>query len=128
MADVEALLIRARRQEESTKFLEARLNHLKDDVDKLREWKASITGQERKHVTQELEIRRLLRQEIIESFNDEELRVLSADLGLSYDNLIGESQLMKVQSLIQQVDSRNERSKLINLCRLLRPNRDWSKF
>ena len=66
-----------------------------------------------------------LRLSISEHFGLEELRLLSADLGINYDNLRGETLDTRAQALITYVQRRGELPTLLRTLYRLRPLAKW---
>ncbi len=69
-----------------------------------------------------------LRQNLIECYNDEELRTLCFDLGVDYDNLPGRAKADKARELLSDVDHRGRIPDLIKLCSMQRPNVPWQEI
>ena len=66
-----------------------------------------------------------LRQKLIAHFNDNELHDLCFDLGIDYESLAGGTRDARARELILYLQRRDGLSKLIGLCRKLRPNVSW---
>lgn len=66
-----------------------------------------------------------LRQNIIWSFNDGELRTLCFDLGVDYDNLPGDGKENKARELISYCERHGNVVELVNRCIEVRPNTSW---
>ena len=66
-----------------------------------------------------------LRNKITASFNDDEIRSLCFDLGIEYENLVGETREAKARELVTYCERTGQVSQLANRCRELRPSVDW---
>jgi hypothetical protein len=66
-----------------------------------------------------------LRQNLAEYFGDSELRDVCFDLGVSYDDLGGESKADKARELVAHLDRRGRLEELVALCSRLRPLVSW---
>ena len=66
-----------------------------------------------------------LRQKLIVSFNDSELRDLCFDLGVDYESVEGGTRDAKARELITYLQRRDRLTELIDLCRERRPNVSW---
>lgn len=73
------------------------------------------------------EYRTYLRDMLLHSFSEEDLRILCADLGEPYDDLAGPSagRRLRAQNLVEHFDRRNELSRLLEACRSARPRVEW---
>ena len=67
----------------------------------------------------------LLRQHLADYFSDSELRNVCFDLGVSYDDLGGESKADKARELVAHLDRRGRLEELVALCSRLRPLVSW---
>jgi hypothetical protein len=67
-----------------------------------------------------------LRLQIVEHFDDEELRTLCFDTDVDYDNLRGQGKEAKARELIDFMQRQGRLGDLINACRKTRPRVDWS--
>lgn len=66
-----------------------------------------------------------LRMIIDSQFNKEELRILCFDLGVDYDNLIGESKAAKIVDLLSYLERSGEVHKAIEALTCSRPDIQW---
>jgi len=66
-----------------------------------------------------------LRNKITAYFNDDEIRSLCFDLGIEYENLVGETREAKARELVTYCERTSQVSQLVNRCRELRPSVDW---
>ena len=66
-----------------------------------------------------------IQQGIMESYNLEELKNLCMDLGVDFENLNGEGKSGKIRELIGYFNRRGQLSKLIEKCRMDRPDYPW---
>jgi hypothetical protein len=66
-----------------------------------------------------------LRQILDKSFNRDELRTLSFDLSVDYDNLPGEGKVSKARELISYLERRDRISELVRIGKKRRPNISW---
>jgi hypothetical protein len=66
-----------------------------------------------------------LRQNLIDYFNDEELRTLCFDLGVDYEGLPAQGKVGKARELISELVRRERISDFVNKCSQLRPNVVW---
>ena len=67
-------------------------------------------------------LRAELRQILIKSFSDEELRTICFDMDIDYDSLPALGKANKARELVAYCERRQRLSALIDLCRQLRPN------
>lgn len=67
----------------------------------------------------------LLRQLLLERFNDSELRMLCSDLDIEYDDLAGGERASKARELIEYLQRRQRLPELITMGRHLRPDVNW---
>lgn len=70
----------------------------------------------------------LLRQNIIEYFNKDELRSLCFDLGIRYDDLEGDTISRKSLALVEYLNKRQRIPQLIDTLNELRPQVEWVLF
>ena len=70
---------------------------------------------------------RLLRQALVECFNESELRTLCSDLGVNYDWLPGEGTLDKARELVGHFWRRGHLITLLQMVESLRPDTKWSR-
>ncbi|MBK7920014.1 MAG: hypothetical protein IPJ94_27910 [Chloroflexi bacterium] len=66
-----------------------------------------------------------LRKEIIERFNEGELRTICFDLGIDFDDLRGDAKSDKARELLEHLERSGRLNALIRLVRELRPGIDW---
>lgn len=66
-----------------------------------------------------------LRQVVTQSFDDEELHTLCADLGIDYDSLPGEGKAAKARELVSYMERRGQTHTLVAACYSQRPNSFW---
>jgi hypothetical protein len=66
-----------------------------------------------------------LRREIVEHFNDEELRTLCFDIGADYESLPAQGKEGKARELIALQQRLGKLTELIAACRAARPNVKW---
>lgn len=71
------------------------------------------------------DFRARLRQRLVDSFSDEELRTLCFDLGVEYENLPAQGKAGKARELTAHLDRTGDLPKLIEKCHRLRPNVSW---
>lgn len=72
-----------------------------------------------------MSFRAKLRQDLTDRFSEEELRTLCFDLGLDYDSLPAQGKAGKAREIVAQVERDGAIARLIEQCRLLRPNVPW---
>ena len=63
-----------------------------------------------------------------DSFDEEELRTLAFELGISYDNIAGTTKEGKARELISALDRQGRMSELLILCARKRPNVAWPEL
>lgn len=68
----------------------------------------------------------VLRHQMIESFNESELRDLAVDFGILYENIDGQTFGDKVRELISYANRNNEVDKLLKLLNKVRPDVAWT--
>jgi hypothetical protein len=66
-----------------------------------------------------------LRQLLTTHFDAEELRTLSLDLGVEYDNLRGEGRTNKARELVAYLERRGRIPRLVSACAQQRPHAPW---
>jgi formylglycine-generating enzyme required for sulfatase activity len=66
-----------------------------------------------------------LRRNLVEHFNDSELRTLCFDLDVNYDALAGLGTVDKARELIAYLERRGRISELVETCQRLRPHVTW---
>ncbi len=66
-----------------------------------------------------------LRQNIIEHFNEDELRTLCFDLGVDYDSLLGRARDGNARELVARMDREDRIPDLVQLCHKHRPQASW---
>lgn len=66
-----------------------------------------------------------LRQSLTDCFSEEELRTLCFDIRLDYESLPAQGKAGKAREIVAQVERNGSITKLIEQCRLLRPNVPW---
>ena len=66
-----------------------------------------------------------LRQNLVASFNDSELRDLCFDMGVDYESLKGEGKSDKVRELVAYCERRQIVPDLVAKCKELRPKVSW---
>ncbi|MCB9430707.1 MAG: SUMF1/EgtB/PvdO family nonheme iron enzyme [Ardenticatenaceae bacterium] len=66
-----------------------------------------------------------LRDLIDQHFNAEELRQLCLDVGVAYENLVGETRIMKAQSLVEHCLRHGLLLPLTSRCQTVRPRAAW---
>ena len=71
------------------------------------------------------DFRAKLRQDLAEYFGEEELRTLCFDMALDYESLPAQGKAGKAREIVAQVERNGAITKLIEQCRLLRPNVQW---
>ena len=71
---------------------------------------------------------RQLRDQVANSFDEEELRALVFDLGLDWDELQGTRKTARVQDLIVQLGRNGRLSELVDLLRVERPHLSWPEM
>lgn len=69
-----------------------------------------------------------LRDIIKEHFNVGELRLLCDDIGVKYEDLSGETLILKVQELVSYCYRHNRTQELITVCKRSRPHAMWIKL
>lgn len=69
-----------------------------------------------------------LRDILVEHFNSSELHNLCFDLGIRHESIAGNTIEDKARELIEYCFRRGKLEELVNRCRELRPNMDWSEF
>ena len=67
-----------------------------------------------------------LRQSLVDSFGDQELRTLCFDLQVDYENLPAEGKAGKVRELVAQLERMGRVPELVEMCCKLRPNIAWA--
>lgn len=67
----------------------------------------------------------ILREMILEHFDQEELRTLAFDLGFDYDDLRGEGRKAKAREMVRYLRRRQQIEELIAYCREHRLNGNW---
>jgi hypothetical protein len=67
-----------------------------------------------------------LRQTIVKSFSQEELRTLCFDLGFNFDDLPGDGRAHKVRELIAYLERIGRTHELVAICTRLRPHIYWA--
>ena len=67
-----------------------------------------------------------LRDQINDSFSEDELRLLCFDLAVDYENLAGTAKLSKAQSLVRLCLQQNRVNELLDACRVYRPALNWT--
>jgi hypothetical protein len=85
---------------------------------------ASFVGVQRVKANQS-NFRARLRQELTDHFSEEELRTLCFDMALDYESLPAQGKAGKAREIVAQVERNDATTKLIEQCRLLRPNVPW---
>jgi hypothetical protein len=75
--------------------------------------------------TNQSDFRARLRQNLTDRFSEEELRTLCFDMGLDYESLPAQGKAGKAREIVAQVEREGATTKLIEQCRLLRPNVAW---
>jgi Effector-associated domain 7/TIR domain len=71
------------------------------------------------------EILTKLRQNLVDSFSDTELRDLCFDLGIDYEDLPGQGKAAKARELVAYCERRGLTTELIKKCSELRPHVSW---
>lgn len=66
-----------------------------------------------------------LRQQLEASFTLEELKTLTFDLGINFDNLAGDTLMVKTRELVNYALRRGLEDELLEKCRQERPQIDW---
>ncbi len=66
-----------------------------------------------------------LRQEMVEAFNEEELKTLCFDLGVDYENVAGDTKAEKTREIISLFERKDRLKNLVLQCRRMRPEVDW---
>ena len=69
-----------------------------------------------------------LRQILVERFDDEELRTLSYDLDVDYEDLRGTTSTSKARELVAYLERRNQLPDLVQLGKLRRPHVSWPEL
>jgi hypothetical protein len=69
-----------------------------------------------------------LRQQMIESFNLDELQLLASDLGVAYDDLPHDTRSELAESLIMYCHRNSRLPALLTLCRNQRPHINWPRI
>lgn len=69
-----------------------------------------------------------LRERIVARFNLEELRTLTFDLQVNYDELRGETISGKVLALLEHLSHQERIPVLLSRLKHLRPSEDWDSF
>jgi hypothetical protein len=69
--------------------------------------------------------RAFLRQNLVASFNDSELRDLCFDMSVDYQSLTGENKADKARELIAFCERRQIVPELVAKCKELRPKVEW---
>ncbi len=69
-----------------------------------------------------------LRQILVERFDDEELKTLSYDLGVDYEDLRGATSTSRARELVAYLERRNQLQALIQLGKLRRPHVTWPQL
>lgn len=75
--------------------------------------------------TNQSDFRAKLRQDLTDYFSEEELRTLCFDMALDYESLPAQGKAGKAREIVAQVERNGATTKLIEQCRLLRPNVQW---
>lgn len=68
-----------------------------------------------------------LRQQLVDSFSEEELKTVSFDLGIDYENLPAQGKAGKARELVAQCERTGRIPELVARCRKLRPNVSWEE-
>jgi hypothetical protein len=68
------------------------------------------------------------RKELVNKFNDSELKDICFDLGMDYEALPGESKLDRARELLQYLDRLGRLTELADQCATRRPNVPWKDF
>ena len=68
-----------------------------------------------------------LRQRLDQGFDEEELRTLTFELGIGYDNIAGTTKAGKTRELVTALDRQGRIPELVALCTRFRPQIDWSE-
>jgi len=68
-----------------------------------------------------------LRRNLVDSFNEEELRTLCFDAGVDYEVLIGQGKLSKSREIVAYFEHSGRLDELVEICRRLRPNVLWNE-
>lgn len=66
-----------------------------------------------------------LRERLDHSFDEEELRTLTFELGIGYDNIAGSTKAGKTRELVAALDRQGRIPELVALCARNRPHIDW---
>jgi hypothetical protein len=69
-----------------------------------------------------------LRQQLVEYFNDSELRTICLDLQVDYDNLEGQGKADKARELVAFLKRVERVPDLIKICNRDRPKVDWGRI
>jgi hypothetical protein len=69
-----------------------------------------------------------LRQGLVDSFSEEELRTLCFDMGLDYEDLPAQGKAGKAREIVAHFERINNVPSLVEQCRRLRPNRPWDEM
>ncbi len=69
-----------------------------------------------------------IRDEIVERFNLGELVLVAADVGISYENLPGDTKELKAHWLLEQVRQNDQQPQLLRVLQVKRPNVLWWQF
>jgi hypothetical protein len=66
-----------------------------------------------------------LRQNVIEYFDESDLRDICFDMDIDYENLLGQSKRDKARELVAYCERSHRISELVQKCRELRPQVSW---
>ena len=67
-----------------------------------------------------------LRQNLVDYFNDEQLRTLCFDLEIDYENLPAQAKAGKAKELVAELERTSRTSELVEICSRLRPHVSWN--